>query len=87
VLPQYRDPCRIPPTQDLSKGVWGKLSYASCPGLDVVGPFPAELLQEVIFTSAVAANAREAEAAKEFITYLTTPAAVVVIKAKGMNPG
>jgi molybdate transport system substrate-binding protein len=50
--------------------VWGKLSYASCPGLDVVGPFPAELQQEVIFTPAVAANAREAEAAKEFITYL-----------------
>jgi molybdate transport system substrate-binding protein len=53
----------------------------------VVGPFPAELQQEVIFTSAVAANAREVEAAKEFITYLTTPAAVVVIKAKGMNSG
>jgi molybdate transport system substrate-binding protein len=53
----------------------------------VVGPFPAELQQEVIFTSAAAANAREAEAAEEFITYLTTPAAVAVIKAKGMNPG
>jgi molybdate transport system substrate-binding protein len=63
------------------------INILTAPGLDVVGPFPAELQQEVIFTSAVAANAREAEAAKEFITYLTTPAAVAVIKAKGMNPG
>jgi molybdate transport system substrate-binding protein len=55
--------------------------------LDVVGPFPAELQQEVVFTAAIAANTKEAEAAKAFITYLTTPAATAVIKAKGMNPG
>ena len=63
------------------------INVLTAPGLDVVGPFPADSQQEVIFTSAVAANAREAEAAKEFITYLTTPAAVAIIKAKGMNPG
>jgi molybdate transport system substrate-binding protein len=59
----------------------------TAPGLDVVGPFPAELQQEVVFTAAVAANTREAEAARAFITYLTTPAAIAVIKARGMNPG
>jgi molybdate transport system substrate-binding protein len=63
------------------------INVLTAPGLDVVGPFPAELQQEIIFTSAVAVNAREAEAAKEFIAYLTTPAAAVVIKANGMNPG
>jgi molybdate transport system substrate-binding protein len=55
--------------------------------LDVVGPFPAELQQEVVFTAAVAANTKEAEAAKAFITYLTTPAAAAQLRAKGMNPG
>jgi molybdate transport system substrate-binding protein len=40
-----------------------------------------------VFTAAVAANSKEAEAAKAFITYLRTPAATAVIKAKGMNPG
>src|SRR5262249_41254354 len=63
------------------------LNVLTAPGVDVVGPFPAELQQEVVFTAAVAAHTTEVEAAKAFITYLTTPAAAAVIKAKGMNPG
>jgi molybdate transport system substrate-binding protein len=63
------------------------INVLTAPGLEVVGPFPAELQQEVVFTAAVAAHTKEAEAAKAFITYLTTPAATAVIKAKGMNPG
>jgi len=63
------------------------INVLTAPGLDVVGPLPAELQQEVVFTAAIAANTKEAEAAKAFITYLTTPAATAVIKAGGMNPG
>jgi molybdate transport system substrate-binding protein len=63
------------------------LNVLTAPGLDVVGPFPAELQQEVVFTAALAANTKEPEAAKAFITHLKTPAATAVLKAKGMNPG
>ena len=63
------------------------LNVLTAPGLDVVGPVPAELQHEIIFTSAVAASAKEAEASKAFTTFLTTPAAATVIKAKGMKAG
>jgi molybdate transport system substrate-binding protein len=57
------------------------------PGVELAGPFPAELQQELVFTSAVAADSKNAEAAKAFINYLMTPTAAAVIKAKGMTPG
>jgi molybdate transport system substrate-binding protein len=59
----------------------------TAPGLDLVGPFPAEVQQNVVFTSAVAADSKEAEAAKAFIAFLQTPAATAVIKIMGMTPG
>ena len=40
------------------------------PGVELVGPFPGDLQQELVFTSAVAADAREADAAKALIDYL-----------------
>ncbi|MGA7996014.1 MAG: molybdate ABC transporter substrate-binding protein [Bradyrhizobium sp.] len=57
------------------------------PGVELVGPFPPELQQELAFTAAVAADSKDAEASRAFIDFLTTPAAKAVIKAKGMNPG
>jgi molybdate transport system substrate-binding protein len=43
-------------------------------------------LTNVLITSAVAADAKQAEAARAFITFLQAPAAAAVLKAKGMNP-
>jgi molybdate transport system substrate-binding protein len=63
------------------------INVLTAPGLDLVGPFPADVQQEVVFAARAAANTKQSEAAKAFITYLTTPAATAVIKAKGMNPG
>jgi len=57
------------------------------PGVELAGPFPAELQQDLVFTGALAADTREAEAARAFIGYLKSPEAAAVLKAKGMNPG
>jgi len=56
-------------------------------GVELAGPFPGELQNDLVFTAAVAADTKEADAAKSFIAFLRTPDAAAVIKAKGMNPG
>ena len=57
------------------------------PGVELAGSFPTELQQELVFTSAIATDAREADAAKAFIDYLKSPATAAAIKAGGMTPG
>jgi molybdate transport system substrate-binding protein len=57
------------------------------PGVELADAFPAELQQELVFAAAVAADSTQADAARSFISFLTTPAAAAVIKTKGMNPG
>jgi molybdate transport system substrate-binding protein len=56
-------------------------------GVELVGPFPADLQQELLFASAIAADAKETDAAQALIDYLKTPAATAAIKAAGMTPG
>jgi molybdate transport system substrate-binding protein len=57
------------------------------PGVDLVGPFPGELQNELVFAGAVAADSEQADAAKAFIAFLKTPDAVALFKAKGLMPG
>ena len=57
------------------------------PGVDMAGPFPGDLQQELVFTSAVAAETQQGDASKALIDYLRSPAATAVIKATGMTPG
>ena len=62
------------------------LNVLTAPGLDVVGPFPDELQEKVVFTAAVASLSKDAAAAEALIEFLKSPPAVMVIKSKGMNP-
>jgi molybdate transport system substrate-binding protein len=56
------------------------------PGIQYVGPLPPELQIFTVFTAGVLAGARQPEAAKALLDFLTTPAAVRLFKAKGMEP-
>ena len=56
-------------------------------GAEVAGPLPAELQSYVVFAAGIGATAKDTAAAKAFIDFLKAPAAVPVLKAKGMEPG
>jgi molybdate transport system substrate-binding protein len=59
------------------------------PGVELVGPLPAELQNttDFVFWAGVGASTKEGETASAFIKYLLAPVAARVIKAKGMEPG
>ncbi len=60
------------------------LPYA---GAELVGPLPAEVQLYTVYPAAVAAGTKEPDAAKALIKFLTAPAAIAVLKAKGLSPG
>ena len=56
-------------------------------GAELAGPLPAELQLYTVFAIAVGSDAKQPDAAKALIRFLTAPAAVPVLKAKGLEPG
>lgn len=81
-----------PPAPALAAGepalvVGGTALFPAMPGADFVGPFPAELQSYIVFTGAVATDAKDPDAAKAFLRFLTGPEAVAVFKVKGMEQG
>jgi len=55
-------------------------------GVDVVGELPADVDLVSQIAGAMSANAKEPEAGKAFIRFLTTPNARTTIRASGMMP-
>jgi molybdate transport system substrate-binding protein len=56
------------------------------PGVDYVGPLPKELQTAIGVSAALGAHAKEVEAAKAMIAFFTAPAALPVIRVKGLTP-
>jgi molybdate transport system substrate-binding protein len=56
------------------------------PGVDLVGPLPAELQTTIGIAAGVSAAASDPAAAKALIEFFTAPAALPVIRAKGLTP-
>jgi molybdate transport system substrate-binding protein len=57
------------------------------PGVDYVGPLPADVQQTTVFSSGITVDAREAEAARALVKFLTTPEAGAAFRKRGMEPG
>lgn len=55
-------------------------------GVVLVGPLPAEIQMTTTYAAAVSSQSHQKEAAQALINALTSPAAVAVLKAKGMEP-
>jgi molybdate transport system substrate-binding protein len=55
-------------------------------GIEIVGPLPGDLQNNLLFAAAVMTGAKDAEASTALINFLHTPEAAAVIKAKGMEP-
>jgi molybdate transport system substrate-binding protein len=55
-------------------------------GVDYVGPLPAEVQNYTVFSSGILSNAKEAEAARALVRYITSPQAGAVYRKRGMEP-
>jgi molybdate transport system substrate-binding protein len=63
------------------------ISEMNDPGIDIVGPLPREVLPWTPLVGFVSAHAKNPEAAKALLQYLSSPEAAAVYKSLGMQPG
>jgi molybdate transport system substrate-binding protein len=56
------------------------------PGVDFVGPVPAEIQYVSVFSTAMVAGAKEPESARRLLEFLTSESAKTAIRKHGMEP-
>jgi molybdate transport system substrate-binding protein len=72
---------------ELELGVVVITQILTTPGVDLVGPLPPDIQFYISFEGAVSSQSRAPDAARALIKLLTSPVAIPVIKAQGMEPG
>jgi molybdate transport system substrate-binding protein len=55
-------------------------------GIDIVGDLPAELNITIVYATALTPMAKEASAARQFVTFITAPSAAPAVQKNGMVP-
>lgn len=55
-------------------------------GIDYVGPLPGELQRMTVFSAGIHAGARQGDAARALVKFLTAPAAAPIIRKHGLEP-
>lgn len=71
---------------DLEIGFQQVSELLPIPGVDFVGTLPVELQKVTVFSSGIAASAKEVEAGKALVAFVTSPAAYEVIARHGLEP-
>jgi molybdate transport system substrate-binding protein len=56
-------------------------------GVDYVGPLPPEVQQTTVFSGGIQVGAKEADAAKALLKFLTAPSSAPAYKSRGLEPG
>jgi molybdate transport system substrate-binding protein len=57
------------------------------PGVDYVGPLPADIQEITVFSSGLRVGAKQVDAANAWVKFLTAPAAASAYKSRGLEPG
>jgi molybdate transport system substrate-binding protein len=57
------------------------------PGVDFVGPLPADVQELTVFSSGIMRSAKQADAARAWVRYLTGPEAAQAFTRRGPQPG
>ena len=57
------------------------------PGIDYVGPIPAEVQLITVFSAGIPAGSKEVDAAKALVSFVTAPAAATIFKKHALDPG
>lgn len=68
-------------------GVLPMSEFLPVAGVEVLGPFPADVQGYLVLTAGVSRSAAQSATAKELITFLTGPAARSIIQKRGMEGG
>jgi len=57
------------------------------PGLDYIGTLPAEVQLMTVFSAGIQTGAKEVDATKALVKFLTAPAAASAYTKRGLEPG
>jgi len=68
-------------------GIQQVSELAQFEGVDFVGPLPADVQQTTVFSSGVPVGAKETDAVKAWVKFLSAPASAAAYKKRGLEPG
>src|SRR6266852_5571847 len=72
---------------DVEMGFQQVSELGQYPGVDFVGPLPADVQEMTVFSSGIIRNAKQADAARAWVRYLTGPEAAKAFTKRGLQPG